>query len=107
MEFGWPADALLLAIVTLPSGKAHAVLLVRTNREDIVLDNIVENINRWDDLPYSWQSMMSSTNPLHWQKITPIFISHNAHHHSTSVHRMLRSTTVLAAANRQRSYFTQ
>jgi predicted transglutaminase-like cysteine proteinase len=101
MDLGWPADALLLAVVALPSGEAHAVLLVKTNREDIVLDNLVDGINRWDALPYSWQSMMSSTNPLYWQKITPIFSSYDAHHQSTSVHRMLRSTTVIAATNRQ------
>lgn len=100
MDLGWPADALLLAAVTLPSGEAHAVLLVKTKREDIVLDNLVEEINRWDALPYSWQSMMSSTNPLYWQKITPIFSSHEAHQHSTSVHQILRSTTVIAARSR-------
>jgi len=53
-EHGFPAPALLPAIVRDKDGTGHAVLLARTDRGDVVLDNQQKEILTW---PQSFKTM--------------------------------------------------
>ena len=65
---GWPGS-LLIAVVLVPSGEGHAVLVVPTDRGDLVLDSLRSGIVRWDALPYQWLTIMSPENPQFWRHI--------------------------------------
>ena len=70
LDLKMPSSALLMVVAIVPSGEAHLVLIVVTDRGDFVLDNLRENIVRWDSLPYHWIKRSSPKNPQFWQAIT-------------------------------------
>ena len=51
MEKGWPASSLLITVVRQPSGEGHAVLTVRTDKADYILDNLNSKILPWNKTP--------------------------------------------------------
>jgi predicted transglutaminase-like cysteine proteinase len=67
---GWPARALLLAEVAVPSGEHHLVLVVRTREGDLVADNLNLAIRLWTETRYRWVRIQSPANPLLWWTIT-------------------------------------
>lgn len=69
IDRGWPAGALLIALAEVPSGGMHAVLVVVTDRGDLVLDNLGPTIAPYRRLPYRWDKRMSPNNPQFWQRI--------------------------------------
>jgi predicted transglutaminase-like cysteine proteinase len=56
MAKGWPAAAVLVAIVTL-RGAQHAVLVARTDGGDFVLDNLNSSVTPWRNTNYVWQKI--------------------------------------------------
>lgn len=50
LTFGWPPEALRLAICRTETGEGHAVLTVDTDRGTFVLDNRFPRPERWGDL---------------------------------------------------------
>jgi predicted transglutaminase-like cysteine proteinase len=52
VEAGLPRRALLMTVVIDGFGEGHAVLTVRTDKEDIVLDNQNASVLRWDRTGY-------------------------------------------------------
>jgi predicted transglutaminase-like cysteine proteinase len=72
----WPGS-LLIAVVRVPSGEGHAVLVVPTDRGDFVLDNLRNGIVRWDVLPYRWLKIMSPENPKFWRRIQSLAPVHS------------------------------
>jgi predicted transglutaminase-like cysteine proteinase len=66
---GWPSRALLLSEVVTSWGEHHLVLLVRTERQDFVLDNLNANIKVWSKAPYRWVRTQSPTEPALWSTI--------------------------------------
>lgn len=62
---GFPAGALRMAAVTTKRGEAHAVLVVKTSRGDLVLDNIRRTIVSKTKTGYTWRAV-ASANPLKW-----------------------------------------
>jgi len=54
---GLPASALRIAAVTTGSGIGHAVLVVRTDQGDLVLDNLTPAIRRWNETSLRWVAM--------------------------------------------------
>jgi len=63
MAMGWPASALLLVVVNDENGLGHAVLIVRTSRGDILLDNKIEEVKYWYEALYIWLTRQSYTDP--------------------------------------------
>ena len=63
---GWPASTLLLTVVKQASGEGHAVLLVRTDRGDLVLDNQVGSVDLWSQTPYKFVKRQSQSNAGEW-----------------------------------------
>ena len=69
MELGWPASSLLATVVLQPNGDGHAVLTVRTDRGDFVLDNLQEEIVTWDQTDYKFLKRQAASNSGHWEDI--------------------------------------
>ena len=66
---GWPARSLLLAEVVVSSGEHHVVLIVRTNEDDFVLDNLNWNVRRVSEIRYQWVRAQQPNNPKFWSTI--------------------------------------
>ncbi len=69
MQRGWPASALLITVVLLPNGDGHAVLTVRTERADYVLDNLSETVKQWDQTEYTYLKRQSAHHSGQWTTI--------------------------------------
>lgn len=63
---GWPASTLLIAVVKQASGEGHAVLMVRTDRGDLVLDNQIGSIDVWNATPYKFIKRQSQADAGKW-----------------------------------------
>lgn len=70
MQRGWPASALLITVVLQPNGEGHAVLTVRTDRADYVLDNLDNKIKPWNETEYTYLKRQSAKYSGHWTKIS-------------------------------------
>lgn len=66
---GWPESALLITVVRDEVGDGHAVLTVRTDRGDIVLDNKTDQIFVWTDTPYTFLKRQSTEHATAWDLI--------------------------------------
>ncbi|MGB7286680.1 MAG: transglutaminase-like cysteine peptidase, partial [Salaquimonas sp.] len=66
---GWPASSLLITVVRQPNGDGHAVLTVRTNRADYVLDNLNGEILQWDQTDYTYIKRQTPRHSGIWQSI--------------------------------------
>ena len=66
MEAGWPREALLITVVRETSGDGHAVLTVRTDRGDFVLDNQNAAIVLWSESGYRFVKRQSQSDPNIW-----------------------------------------
>ncbi|MFO1090292.1 MAG: transglutaminase-like cysteine peptidase [Hyphomicrobiales bacterium] len=67
---GFPAEALLITVVLDESGEGHAVLMVKTDRGDLVLDNRRDNILLWSDTRYDYLKRQSQDDPQIWVALT-------------------------------------
>lgn len=56
LSLGLPREALHVAIVRTPQGQGHAVLTVDTDRGTYVLDNMSDQLQPWEKLPYTFWS---------------------------------------------------
>jgi predicted transglutaminase-like cysteine proteinase len=63
-----PSD-LLVTVVLQPNGEGHAVLTVRTDRGDFVLDNMRNKVMLWADTEYTFLKRQSADDPTRWVKI--------------------------------------
>ncbi|KKB12066.1 transglutaminase [Devosia geojensis] len=66
IEAGWPASALLMSVVREPNGDGHAVLIVRTDRGDLVLDNQDGLIRVWNETPYQFVKRQDQAHAGRW-----------------------------------------
>lgn len=65
---GIPASALRIATAYTRRGEGHAVLVVRTDRGDFVLDNRRRAIKEWHKTDLRWVAL-SGTNLRQWSKV--------------------------------------
>lgn len=68
---GWPESTLLITVVQDENSEGHAILTVRTNEGDFVLDNKRRDIMSWADMPYVFVKEQSQRNPLLWVSLMP------------------------------------
>lgn len=66
---GFPSAALLVATVVTRRGEDHAVLVVRTDRGDFVLDNLSQTVKPWTRTGYTFTSMQAQENPRLWKQL--------------------------------------
>ena len=60
---------LLITVVRKPDGEGHAVLTVRTDRGDFVLDNLNEAVLNWEATEYRYLKRQSSQHSGRWVTI--------------------------------------
>jgi predicted transglutaminase-like cysteine proteinase len=63
---GWPQSDLLMAVVRDHDNQGHAVLIVRTDRGDLVLDNEDSLIRLWSDTSYTYLKRQSQVDASEW-----------------------------------------
>jgi predicted transglutaminase-like cysteine proteinase len=69
IEAGWEPSTLLMAVVRESNGDGHAVLMVRTDRGDLVLDNKDGMIRVWTETPYQYVKRQSQEHAAVWVDI--------------------------------------
>ena len=69
LDRGLPRQALLVTVVKDHAGEGHAVLTVKTNKADYVLDNMSDKILRWDETGYRFVKRQSQIDPNRWMSI--------------------------------------
>lgn len=63
---GWDPSALLMTVVREHNGDGHAVLMVRTDRGDLILDNQDNRILVWNETPYDFIKRQSQADAGKW-----------------------------------------
>lgn len=66
---GFPSSSLVVALGKTRTGTDHAVLIVRTDRGDLVLDNLSRTVRPWSSSMYRWHSIQSPRNTWTWHKL--------------------------------------
>ncbi|MCZ4272783.1 transglutaminase-like cysteine peptidase [Maritalea porphyrae] len=66
---GWAPSTLLVTVVMQKSGEGHAVLTVRTDRGDLILDNQEGLIKVWSETPYTFIKRQSQVHAGRWMEL--------------------------------------
>jgi predicted transglutaminase-like cysteine proteinase len=66
VQAGWPRQALLITVVRDSRGDGHAVLTVKTDKGEFILDNQHEEILLWSETTYRFVKRQSQTDPNIW-----------------------------------------
>jgi predicted transglutaminase-like cysteine proteinase len=66
MQSGWPRQALLITVVRDRKGEGHAVLTVKTDKGEFILDNEDERILLWSETDYRFVKRQSQSDPNVW-----------------------------------------
>jgi len=69
MQMGFRASDLLITIVRQTDGSGHAVLTVRTDHGDFILDNMHDEVLLWSQTDYTFLKRQSSVNTGRWTKL--------------------------------------
>ena len=69
MAEGFPRQSLLVTVVKDENGEGHAILTVKTDRGDFILDNMRDEVKAWSQLPYRFVKRQSQTDPNVWEQI--------------------------------------
>ena len=68
---GYPRQALLMTVVKDHADEGHAVLTVKTDHGDFVLDNMTDRVLAWSDTGYRFVKRQSQEDPNRWEAIGP------------------------------------
>jgi predicted transglutaminase-like cysteine proteinase len=66
MQAGWPRQALLITVVRDRNGDGHAVLTVKTDKGEFILDNQSPEILLWSETGYHFVKRQSQNDPNYW-----------------------------------------
>lgn len=69
IDAGFSASDTLMTVVLQPNGEGHAVLTVRTDHGDFILDNMRNKVMLWSDTEYTYLKRQSSDDPARWTKL--------------------------------------
>jgi len=69
IDEGMPRQALLITIVKDESNEGHAILTIKTNKGEYMLDNLVNDVKPWTQVPYRFVKRQSQTNQNEWVEI--------------------------------------
>jgi len=72
LDEGLPAEALSIAVARNTEGQSHAVLILSTDRGDLVLDNLSYWIREWSEVPYQWIMRQNHGDATDWRSITRV-----------------------------------
>ncbi|WP_374708236.1 transglutaminase-like cysteine peptidase [Pseudochrobactrum sp. sp1633] len=68
-EAGLPLSSLLITVLRKPDGEGHAVLTVRTDRGDFVLDNLTDAVKNWQETDYTYLKRQAANHTGRWVSI--------------------------------------
>jgi predicted transglutaminase-like cysteine proteinase len=71
IEKGIPRQALLMTIVRDRNGMGHAILTVKTDKGDLILDNLTDEVLPWEATGYRFVKRQSQEDPNVWVSILP------------------------------------
>jgi predicted transglutaminase-like cysteine proteinase len=66
IDAGWPREALLITVVRDKNDEGHAVLTVKTDKGEFILDNQNENVVPWTETGYHFIKRQSQSDPNVW-----------------------------------------
>jgi predicted transglutaminase-like cysteine proteinase len=66
IDAGWPREALLITVVRDKQGEGHAVLTVKTDKGEFVLDNQNESVVAWTETGYRFVKRQSQRDQNVW-----------------------------------------
>jgi predicted transglutaminase-like cysteine proteinase len=66
LQAAWPRQALLITVVRDKNGDGHAVLTVKTDKGEFILDNQNAEILLWSETGYHFVKRQSQTDPNNW-----------------------------------------
>jgi predicted transglutaminase-like cysteine proteinase len=66
IDAGFPRQALLMTVVKDLEGEGHAILTVKTDRGEFVLDNLSDDIRPWDATGYTYLKRQAQDDPNIW-----------------------------------------
>ncbi len=66
MQEGWPREALLITVVRDRNGDGHAVLTVKTDKGEFILDNQTNDILLWSETGYRFVKRQAQSDPNVW-----------------------------------------
>jgi len=66
IDAGWPREALLITVVRDKNGDGHAVLTVKADKGEFILDNQNEDVLAWSDTGYRYVKRQSQSDPNVW-----------------------------------------
>lgn len=69
LEEDFPLQSLLITVVRNKQGEGHAVLMVRTDRGDFILDNLNDEVMPWAKTGYHFVKRQSERDPNIWYKL--------------------------------------
>ena len=78
---GYPISALRIAIVVTRQGERHAVLTVATDKGDLVLDNLNDEVKGWNSTGYRWIERQDPVHAMQWVSVdeNPVMLAAAAH----------------------------
>ena len=68
-RLGLSLSNLLITVVRKPDGEGHAVLTVRTDKGDYILDNLTDAVRLWDQTGYRFLKRQASNHTGRWVTI--------------------------------------
>jgi predicted transglutaminase-like cysteine proteinase len=66
MQAGWPRQALLITVVRDLKGEGHALLTVKTDKGEFILDNQEDHILLWSETSYHFVKRQSQADQNVW-----------------------------------------
>ncbi|HEY0329840.1 MAG TPA: transglutaminase-like cysteine peptidase [Rhodopseudomonas sp.] len=66
IDAGWPREALLVTVVRDTKGDGHAVLTVKSDKGEFILDNQNEEVVAWTETGYRFVKRQSQSDPNVW-----------------------------------------
>jgi predicted transglutaminase-like cysteine proteinase len=66
IQAGWPREALLITVVRDKNGDGHAVLTLKSDKGEYILDNQTNDILLWSDTGYRFVKRQSQADPNVW-----------------------------------------
>jgi predicted transglutaminase-like cysteine proteinase len=66
IDEGWPREALLVTLVRDKNDEGHAVLTVKTNKGEVILDNQSKNVMLWTETGYRFFKRQSQSDENVW-----------------------------------------
>jgi predicted transglutaminase-like cysteine proteinase len=72
IERGYPRQALLITVVRDQENAGHAILTVKTNHGEFILDNLTDKVKSVSQIPYRLVKRQSQEDPNVWVALGPV-----------------------------------